>query len=289
MASIPSKVSDRLSAGIKKFQPVLSSAQARDVNESDTVIIVTDMLSDVFGFDKYAEVTSENSIRGTFCDLATKLDGKLQCLFEVKAIGQELKDAYVKQAIDYAANQGVDWVVLTNGLLWRIYKVLFAKPIDQELLCEINFLSLQARDADSLDQLYLLTKEACNKSVLGDYFDQKQALSRFSIAATILSDPILTVLRREIRKLSPDVRVDVDQIKAVIENEVLKRDVVEGEKADAARKKIARAINRTRAKSAKEEEPTVPAPPLPALSLPRDVPILPPPQPPQAQPPQPSA
>ena len=287
MASIPSKVSDRLSAGIKKFQPVLASAQSRDVNESDTVIIVTDMLSDVFGFDKYAEVTSENSIRGTFCDLATKLDGKLQCLIEVKAVGQELKDSYVKQAIDYAANQGVDWVVLTNGLLWRIYKVMFAKPIDQELLCEINFLSLQPRDADSLDQLYLLTREACSKSVLGDYFDQKQALSRFSIAATILSDPILKVLRREIRKLSPDVRVDVEQIRNVLENEVLKRDVVEGEKADSARKKIARATNRMRAKSAREEESTEPLK-MPAIPIPQNAPVMPPRQPPNPQPPQPS-
>jgi predicted type IV restriction endonuclease len=284
MASIPSKVSERLSAGIKKFQPVLASAQSRDVNESDTVIIVTDMLSDVFGFDKYSEVTSENSIRGTYCDLATKLDGAFQWLIEVKAIGQELKDSYVKQAIDYAANQGVDWVVLTNGILWRIYKVMFAKPIDQELLCEINFLSLQPRDADSLDQLYLLTKEACNKSVLGDYFDQKQALSRFSIAATILSEPILNVLRREIRKLSPDVRVDIDQIKSVVENEVLKRDVVEGEKADEARKKVTRSLAR-RAKSSKEEEAQVaPAVPLvpptpPNVPLPIHQSTAPPPPP----------
>jgi predicted type IV restriction endonuclease len=253
MATIPSKVSERLSAGIKKFQPVLASAHTRDVNESDTVIIVTDMLSEVFGFDKYSEVTSENSIRGTYCDLATKLDGAFQWLIEVKAIGQELKDSYVKQAIDYAANQGVDWVVLTNGILWRIYKVMFSKPIDQELLCEIHFHSLQPRELDSLEQLYLLTKEACVKSVLGDYFDQKQALSRFSIAATILSEPVLMVLRREIRKLSPDVRVDVNQVRQVLENEVLKRDVVEGDKAEEARKKVGRALARSRAKSKDEE------------------------------------
>src|SRR5207249_2979138 len=143
------------------------------------------------------EVTSENSIRGTYCDLATKVDGALQWLIEVKAIGQELKDSYVKQAIDYAANQGVDWVVLTNGVLWRIYKVLFAKPINQELLCEIEFMRLQPRDPNSLDELYLLTKEASVKSVLGDYFDQKQALSRFSIAATVMSEPVLNLIRRE--------------------------------------------------------------------------------------------
>ena len=54
-------------------------------------------------------------IRSTFCDLAVKLDGHLAFLIEVKAIGLELKEQFVKQAVDYAANQGVEWVVLTNG------------------------------------------------------------------------------------------------------------------------------------------------------------------------------
>src|SRR4051812_28148025 len=104
--AIPSRVSERLSAGIKRFQPILSAAKSRDVNESDTSMIVTDVLADVFGYDKYSEVTRELCIRGTFCDLATRIDGKFQMLIEVKAIGLELKDAHVKQAVDYAANQG---------------------------------------------------------------------------------------------------------------------------------------------------------------------------------------
>jgi predicted type IV restriction endonuclease len=107
MASIPKRIEDRLISSIKQFQPILVAAKSRDVNESDTSIIVTDMLSALFGFDKYSEVTSELAIRGTFCDLATRLDGTVHCLIEVKAIGLELKDSYVKQAVDYAANQGV--------------------------------------------------------------------------------------------------------------------------------------------------------------------------------------
>jgi hypothetical protein len=86
MATIPNKVKDRLTAGIKRFQHILSTAKSRDVNESDTVIIVTDILSEVLGFDKYSEITSEYVIRNTFVDLAIKLDGTLQMLLEVKAI-----------------------------------------------------------------------------------------------------------------------------------------------------------------------------------------------------------
>jgi hypothetical protein len=138
MAQVPNKVATRLAAGLKRFQPILQAARSRDVNESDTVVIVMDMLQEIFGYDKYAEITSEHLIRGTFCDLAIKLEGGLQMLIEVKAIGLELKDSFLKQAVDYAANQGTEWVVLTNGVRWRAYKVIFGKPIESTSWCSIS-------------------------------------------------------------------------------------------------------------------------------------------------------
>jgi hypothetical protein len=244
MSSIPGRVSDRLSAGLKKFQPITQSAKQRDVNESDTVIIVTDMLSELFGYDKYSEITSEFAIRGTFCDLATKLDGHVQCIIEVKAIGTDLKESHTKQAVDYAVNQGVDWVALTNAAVWKVYKVNYTKPVCQELVLEFDILSLSAKKSEDIDCLFLVAKEGFVRSALGEFSAQKQALNRFFIAATVLTDPVLDVVRRELRRMSPDVKIDTEQIHNVLMQEVLKRDVIEGDKADEARKKVARAANK---------------------------------------------
>jgi len=261
MATIPSKVESRLLAGIKKFQPILADAQKRDVNESDTVIIITDMLSEIFGYDKYSELTSEKNIRGSFCDLATRVENIVQSLIEAKAINQELKDGFVRQAVDYASNEGVDWVILTNGIFWRVYKVTFAKPIDHELILDINFLTLSQHNPADLEQLFLLTKESWSKSALSDYYDQKQALSKFSISALILSEPVLNVIRHELRRLSPDVKIDMDQIRSVLEQDVLKREVVECEKAEEAHKRISRANNRAlKTKADKESAEESPSP-----------------------------
>jgi hypothetical protein len=257
MAKVPTKVSDRIMAGIKRFQPILTSAKSRDVGESDTVTIVVDMLADIFGYDKYSEITSEHAIRGTFCDLATKIDGVLQLLIEVKAIGLDLKEAHVKQAIDYAANQGVDWVVLTNGAMWKVYKVTFAKPINQELVIDIDFCSLNPRNAKDVESLFLLCKEGWIKSVLGEFHTQKQALNRFFLGALLTSDPILQLLRRELRRLSPDVRVETDEILSVLTSEVIKRDVTEGEQAKDAAKKIAKVAAKA-LRTKKSKDPTEP-------------------------------
>lgn len=88
MTSITKRVADRLAVGIKHLQPVLNDAKTRDVGEADTVIIVTEMLADMLGYDKFKEITSEFEIKGTYCDLATKVDGKVVLLIEVKARGQ---------------------------------------------------------------------------------------------------------------------------------------------------------------------------------------------------------
>lgn len=244
MPAVPKKVRDRLVAGLKRFQPILSTARSRDDGEADTVMIVTDMLGEVFGYDKYSEITAEFAIRGTYCDLATKLDGVLQTLIEVKAVGLALKDQHVKQAVDYAANQGVDWVLLTNGVNWRVYNVAFTKPIGQELVVDIDFCNMSPRSEGDLESLYLLCKEGWLKSVLGDYHIQKQALSRFFLGALILSDPVLAVIRRELRRVSPDVRIEVEQIREVLSSEVIKREVIDGDDAETARKKISRVANK---------------------------------------------
>jgi predicted type IV restriction endonuclease len=254
--AIPAKVAARLTAGIKRFQPILASAKSRDVNESDTVVIVADMLQEIFGYDKYSEITSEHLVRGTYCDLAVKLEGALAFLAEVKAVGLELKESFVKQAVDYAANQGIEWVVLTNGATWRAYKIGFGKPITNELVVDIDFLSLSHRNEDHLELLYLLSKEGWQRSRLGDYHVQKEALSRYSIGAILTGDAVLEVVRRELRRVAPGVKVELSDVRAVIENEVVKREVIEGERATQAKRLVSRAAGKA-LRQAKAEATTV--------------------------------
>jgi hypothetical protein len=143
-------------------------------------------------------------------------------------------------------------VVLTNGILWRVYKVIFSKPVDHELVIKINFLALNHHNTADLEILYLYTKESWSKSALSDFYNKKQALSRFSIGAVLLSEPVLAIIKRELKRISSDVKIDTEQIRSVLEQEVLKREVVQCDKADEARKRITRAANKTLRKKAEK-------------------------------------
>jgi hypothetical protein len=144
-----------------------------------------------------------------------------------------LKDTYIKQAIDYAANKGVDWVVLTNGIVWRIYKVVFAKPIDRVLVCELNALTANCKGSEAIECFGNLSLEAFSKDQLSDWFHEKQITSKFAIAALLLSDEILDSLRLQIRRMS-QVRMDVDDLRLLLSDEVIKRELIDGDEAKSA-------------------------------------------------------
>lgn len=238
MANIPKKVVERLSKTVSKFQRVLKIAKDRDVNEADTVSIVVDILSEVFGFDKYIEITSEYAIRGTYCDLAIKTNGKIQYLLEVKAIGLELKEHHLRQVVDYGANQGVQWVILTNGILWEIYRIRFEKPLNYDPVSSFNFLELNSRKTEDQEKVFLLCKEGLSKAVREDFYEHAQSINRFMIGAIILSDEVVNVVRRELRKLFSGLKVQNSEIEKILQNEVLKRDVIEGEDAAKAKSRV---------------------------------------------------
>lgn len=241
MIIIPSKTKDRLTAGLKKFQPILLKSRSVDINESDTVTIITDMLSDVFGFDKYSEITSEFAIKKTFCDLAIKIDGKPELLIECKAIGLSLKDDFARQATSYAADYGIDWVVLTNGIDWKIFKVLFSKPIERELVYTFDITALNSKKQSDLEMLFYLCHEAISgksKNTLEELHIQKQLVNKFVVGQILLTEPVLDAVRRQLRKLSNDIKSTNEEIKAIICDEVIKREVSEGDQAIEAKKKI---------------------------------------------------
>lgn len=247
MSNIPAKVSKRLVDGIKRFKPIVKKARDKDVNESDTVTIVVDILSDVFGYDKYTEITSEFAIKKTYCDLAIKLNGNPRLLIEVKAAGLNLKDQFIRQAVNYGSNSGIEWVILTNSVEWKVYRIIFGKPVSSELVYEFDFSQLNTKKLSDLELLFYLSKEAMSKTgtdSLDEYHSHKQVLNKFVVSQLLLSDPVLDSIRKTIRKVAPGTKATNDEIYQIVIDEIIKRDVLDDEKATEAKKMITKALNK---------------------------------------------
>lgn len=242
MFKIPKKVLDRFSSQLKTYQGIASSHKTRDVSEADTVTLVKDVLAYLFGYDKYVELTGEQQIRGTYCDLAVKIDGKIKYLIEVKAAGIDLNDSHLRQAINYGVNQGIEWVVLTNSTEWRLYRIKFGQPVDFEAVSSFNLLNVNARNEDDQRRIFLLCREGIATDAMGIYHQHTQLLNKFTVAQVVLSEPVVTIIRRELRRLFPELKVNPDQISDILINEVLKREVIEGDKVKETQHKIKKAM-----------------------------------------------
>lgn len=251
MLKIPKKVSDRLSEHLKSFQTVALNHKTRDVSEADTVTLVKDMMAYVFGYDKYSELTSEQQIKGTFCDLAVKLNDRIKYLVEVKSAGVALNEAHLRQAIQYGSTQGIEWIVLTNSLQWRLYRIRFSQPVITEEVSSFDITTLNLKNEDDLRRLFLLCREGITSDAMDIFHQHAQLLNRFTVAQVLMSEPVLNGVRRELRRFFPDLKVDIDQISELMKNDILKRDVIEGEKVIEASQRMKKAMQKIERAAAK--------------------------------------
>ena len=261
MLKISKKVVDRITGNLKTYQIVAASHKSKDVSEADTVTLIKDILAYCFGYDKYQELTSEQQIRGTYCDLAVKIDGKIKYLIEVKAAGVSLNESHLRQALAYGANQGIEWVVLTNAIEWRLYRIKFAQPIDHEEVSSFNLLEVNPKNEDDLKKMFLLCREGIGSDAMDAYHQHTQILNRYTVAQIILTEPIVAAIRKELRKLFPDSKIDHQHISDMLNNEVLKREVIEGEKPKETQQKIKKILGKLSKLAEKNLEKTVLVPP----------------------------
>lgn len=244
--AVSKKVVERIVSHIKKYQPILSDAKNRDISESDTVVIIVDMLTDILGYKKYLDITTEHAIKSTYVDLAVKVGNDIRFLIEAKAIGVTLKDNHIKQAIDYGANKGIEWVILSNGIIWQIYRIHFKQPIEKTLIYELDMLKFNARDTQMIECLGNLSREGFTQPSMTAFCQQQQIMSKFTIAAVLLTEPMIVALRKELKKLSQNVKVEDEYLSRALVNDILKREVIDSEDAEKAAyfvKKAAKAAN----------------------------------------------
>ena len=263
MIKIPKKVADRWPNAVRALTTVALSHKTRDVSEADTVTLVKDMLADIFGYEKYNELTSEQQIRGTFCDLAVRIDGKIRVLIEVKAAALSLNDNHLRQAINYGAHEGIEWVVLTNALEWRLYRINFGQPVDYELVSAFSIADINLKNEEDQRKLFLLCREGITSDAMGVYHQHISLLNKFTVAQVVLSEPVVSCIRREIRRYVPELKIEPESISDLLTNEILKREVIDGDKVRDAQQRMKKAASknaRTQAKAA--PKPTAQAEPV---------------------------
>lgn len=204
------KLNDNLKAYHKRFL----SGSFTELDESGTRIMINHFLTDVLGFTALEEVRTEYMIKGTYADYMIQVNGKRHFLVEVKAFSLSLNEGHLRQAINYGANEGVEWALLTNGKQFDFYRILFEKPIQNK-----KVFSLDLSDASSIkravDEIQFLAKDSVVKGGLEILWNKALALTPESIAKMLLCSEFVSQLRKNVNK-NYETKFEDEQIQAAL-------------------------------------------------------------------------
>jgi hypothetical protein len=193
----------KLLSSLKAYARKYLQERYQDLDESGTRMMVNNLLIDVLGYKELEEVKTEYAIKGTYADYVVQVGRKKHFIVEVKAIQIDLSDKHLRQAINYAANEGIDWVLLTNGRSYELYRVIFGKPITYRKVCAFN-LNDKEQLKQSVDCFVYLTRKSATKDLLEKLWKRFQALEPMNLAKYLYSVEVLRFLRKRLKK---DVKI----------------------------------------------------------------------------------
>jgi len=194
---------------------------ARDANESDTRLLVNDILSDLLGYDKYSELTTEYMVRGEYADYAIRIDQQTIAFVEVKRVATQLNQKHLRQIEMYGVNEGVEWLILTNAQSWQVYRLIPGMPVTIDLVLDVDLLGDGETLTKKADKLSYLHREFMRRDVLDAVWKAVAATAPKKLAEVVLSDSVLAEASRELRRQTGH-RIDAADLGRALRDSVIR-------------------------------------------------------------------
>lgn len=189
----------KLLNAVKVYSRQYLHGKMTDLDESGTRLMINSFLVDVLGFVPIEEVKTEYMIRGTYADYVIQTKGHRHFLVEVKSLSLALSDKHLRQAINYGANEGIEWALLTNGKTFDFYRILFNKPIEAKKVFSLD-LSDALQQKNCLGILQYLHKDSVINKGLDILWNKYAALNPAHVAGILYAPPIVNYIRRMLKK-----------------------------------------------------------------------------------------
>lgn len=189
----------KLLSRIKEYHKRYLRKKLNDLDESGTRLMINTFLTEVLGFASIEEVKTEYMIKGTYADYVIQTKGTRHFLVEVKSLSLNLTDKHLRQAVNYGANEGIEWALLTNGRNFELFRILFNKPIESRKVLSID---LGDRDSlkDSVEHLQYLQRESVVRKGLDILWNKCLALDPANVSGLLSAPQVINFIRRTLKR-----------------------------------------------------------------------------------------
>lgn len=214
---------DALIKCIEDLRMKLNKYRKDGLKEYPTRTIFVDQLLQALGWDikDPDEVELEYpTIDGKSVDYAAKINHKPVLFIEAKALNDPLTDVKaITQVVGYAANAGVEWCILTNGINYKVYHSTEKAEAPDKLLFEI---SLDPKETEGMsiqqvaEQFSRFSRDSMAKGLLDEIGEQIFTTGKIRKALDkIFMDPPNTLIKL-IRSTLEDDSIKPVQIKKAL-------------------------------------------------------------------------
>jgi predicted type IV restriction endonuclease len=197
--------------------PRLKLSLERNDNESDTRLLIDQILQNILGY-KIEDIKTEQKVEGRKADYILSVNNQDVIVIEAKRMGMALRDQQTFQATSYGAQSGIKWVVLTNGIVWRLYHISTGDRIETDLVFTIEL--VDGLDEEEAYYFYLISKNGMSrKNLLHDLWRKISALCYDNIVNAILTEDVILKIRTVLTRKT-GFKVTSEDVRNVIENNV---------------------------------------------------------------------
>jgi hypothetical protein len=114
-------------------------------------------------------------IDGNLCFyFGLQAQGELKYILEFNSPETNIKNENLNRTLDYCKRHFVEWMVRTNGVEWEIHRANCVSPNLYDMICSFNFIDMNLENDEDLNHLYLLCKEAHNKTLITDEYNKNR-------------------------------------------------------------------------------------------------------------------
>jgi hypothetical protein len=126
----------------------------------------------------------------------------------------------------YAVNEGVEWIILTNGSVWQVYHTTGGLPVVIDLALDVDLLG-DEQVGHKVNQLFFLTRESLKKRQIDELWKAKRATSPASLGQVLVSDNVAEAIRKELWRHTGH-RVETLEIMRLLTETVLRPSGLQG-------------------------------------------------------------
>lgn len=199
---------------IKTYKKKYLDRNITELDESGTRLMINTFLADVLGYTHLEEIRTEYMIKGTYADYVIQANGVRHFLVEVKAFSLDLSDKHLRQTVNYGANEGIEWALLTNGKIFDFYKILFNKPIESRKIFSVN-LTDSSNLKHQVELIQYLHRDSILKKGLKLLWNKCEALDPMNVANIIYSKEVMNAVKKIIKNKFGEKCEDEELVKSL--------------------------------------------------------------------------